>query len=102
DIGLADIDVTHLLIDPSLGNRLLDVGIDLIDRDVGSRTHLACRLRVGGLGVERGRERDQATDCNEYRRSFHANLPISRRRVRDCWQIWPMIQAELAWCCPTA
>ena len=53
-MGLADVDVAHLLVEQLLGERLLYVGLQLGDRDVGPGHTVASGLRIGALGVDRG------------------------------------------------
>ena len=54
DVSLSDIDVAHLLIDPPLGNRFLNVRLYFVDRNVSPRAHLARWLWIIALRIERG------------------------------------------------
>src|SRR5262245_18953512 len=62
DVRLADVDVPDLLIYQLLLNRFLRVGLQLTERDVGSRAHVACRLRVGGVDLRLGDERSDGAE----------------------------------------
>src|SRR6185503_2227943 len=59
DVRLADLDVAHLLIEEVLGESLLRVRLQLAERDVVSRAHVAGRLRVSRVDL---RLRDEPDD----------------------------------------
>src|SRR6516162_335139 len=87
DVGLADIDIAHLLIGPPLGNRLLNVRLYFVDRNISPRAHLARGLRIIALRIERGDigEGDQATNCREPQHHFlHSVLLSSRTGITAC------------------
>src|SRR5262245_10681272 len=46
DVRLADLDISDLLIDQLLFDRLLRVRLQLTQRDVVARAHVALRLRI--------------------------------------------------------
>jgi len=84
-LRLADVDIAHLLIDALLRDRFLGVGLQLVDRNVRPRAHLAGRLRIVAL---RRNRREQANRGRESQhRPFHANLPIFVM-VRSWWRFF--------------
>ena len=64
DVGLADVDVAHLLVEELLGDRLLRVSIEFRCRDVGARAHEAGGLRVGGIHLL-GKRGEGGEGCGE-------------------------------------
>src|SRR5262245_57251643 len=77
DVRLADLDVAHLLIGELLGDRFLRVRLQLAQRNVGPGTHVARRLRIGGVDL---RLREEAADGEQSPResdqnAFHSDPP---------------------------
>lgn len=82
DIGLADIDIPHLLIEQLLGECLLRIGLEFADRDVGAGAHRAGRLRIGRVdpGLRLGLRLDPDQQARQRRQNpnepFHEGLPV--------------------------
>ena len=74
NVRLADVDVAHLLVGPLLGNRLLDVGLQFVERNVCPRAHLARGLRVSLLRAERGNQANGGRQTQNH--ASHSDLPI--------------------------
>src|SRR5262245_53705942 len=58
DVSFPNLDVTHLLIEQVLGERLLRIRLQLAERDVVAGTHVARRLRVGRVDLRLCNQRD--------------------------------------------
>src|SRR5215468_6951709 len=83
DVGLADVDITYLLVDALFSERLLHICY-LIVRDVGPWAHVTRRLRTISLGVERGDrgQGDKATHCKSCNGLFHGSSRCSGLKYR--------------------
>ena len=80
DIGLADIDIPHLLVEQFFGERLLLIVLEFAQGNVGAGAHRAGRLRFGGIDLHLRLSRSRQHDAQQRRKTpnepIHDDLPV--------------------------
>src|SRR6185295_12433068 len=87
DMTLPDVDIPHLLVGAFLRDRLLDIRLNLVLRDIGPGTVLTRRLRIT-LRRQRGNRADRSSQSQHYLshlclQSFSPTLERKARQARE-------------------